>query len=133
MSRRSANFWALLGPLEQDVMDVVWELEDATVRDVHEQLAAERVIAYTTVMTTMSRLARKGLLVRDTADLAHRYRPDITRDEYARGAVGDVLSWLLERYPEPAIAYLADVVGDIDDVTLDELRRAVARRRQLES
>ncbi len=133
MSRRSANFWTLLGPLEQDVMDVVWELEDATVRDVHEQLAAARAIAYTTVMTTMSRLARKGLLVRDTADLAHRYRPGITRDEYAHGAVGDVLSWVLERYPEPAIAYLADVVGDIDDVTLDELRRAVARRRQLES
>jgi predicted transcriptional regulator len=132
MSRRSANFWALLGPLEQDVMDVVWMLEDATVRDVHERLAASREIAYTTVMTTMARLARKGLLVRDTADLAHRYQPGITRDDYARGAVGDVLSWLLERYPEPAVAYLADVVGDIDDVTLEELRRAVARRRELE-
>ncbi len=133
MSRRGASLETLLGPLEQDVMDVVWRLRDATVRDVHAELAAGREIAYTTVMTTMARLARKGLLLRDTADLAHRYRPGISRDQYGRGAVGDVLSWLLERYPEPAVAYLADVVDELDDVTLEQLRDAVARRRAQES
>jgi len=132
MGRRGASLDTLLGPLEQDVMDVVWRLRDATVRDVHADLAAGREIAYTTVMTTMARLARKGLLLRDTADLAHRYRPVVSRDQYARGAVGDVLSWLLDRYPEPAVAYLADVVGELDDVTLDQLRDAVARRRTQE-
>jgi len=133
MSRRSASLETLLGPLEQDVMDVVWRLRDTTVRDVHAELAASREIAYTTVMTTMARLARKGILLRDTADLAHRYRPVVSRDQYARGAVGDVLSWLLERYPEPAVAYLADVVEELDDVTLEQLRDAVARRRAQES
>jgi predicted transcriptional regulator len=133
MSRRGSSLETLLGPLEQDVMDVVWRLRDATVRDVHAELATGRDIAYTTVMTTMARLARKGLLLRDTADLAHRYRPVVTRDQYARGAVGDVLAWLLERYPEPAVAYLADVVEELDDVTLDQLRDAVARRRAQES
>jgi len=133
MSRRRASLETLLGPLEQDVMDVVWRLRDATVRDVHAELAGGREIAYTTVMTTMARLARKGLLLRDTADLAHRYRPGVSRDQYGRGAVGDVLSWLLERYPEPAVAYLADVVEELDDVTLEQLRDAVARRRAQES
>jgi len=133
MSRRSASLETLLGPLEQDVMDVVWRLRDTTVREVHAELAGSREIAYTTVMTTMARLARKGILLRDTADLAHRYRPVVSRDQYARGAVGDVLSWLLERYPEPAVAYLADVVEELDDVTLEQLRDAVARRRAQES
>jgi len=133
MGRRGASLETLLGPLEQDVMDVVWRLGNATVRDVHADLATAREIAYTTVMTTMARLARKGLLLRDTADLAHRYRPVVSRDQYARGAVGDVLSWLLERYPEPAVAYLADVVEELDDVTLEQLRDAVARRRAQES
>jgi predicted transcriptional regulator len=133
MSRRGVSLETLLGPLEQDVMDVVWRLRDATVRDVHAELVTSRDIAYTTVMTTMARLARKGLLLRDTADLAHRYRPVVSRDQYARGAVGDVLAWLLERYPEPAVAYLADVVEELDDVTLDQLRDAVARRRAQES
>jgi predicted transcriptional regulator len=133
MSRRSASLETLLGPLEQDVMDVVWRLGDATVRDVHAELAGAREIAYTTVMTTMARLARKGVLLRDTADLAHRYRPVLSRDQYARGAVGDVLAWLLDRYPEPAVAYLADVVEDLDDLTLEQLREAVARRRSNEA
>jgi predicted transcriptional regulator len=129
VSRRNEPLEALLGPLEQDVMDVVWRLGDATVRDVHDHLASRRSIAYTTVMTTMSRLANKGLLMRDTNGLAHRYRPAVSREHYGRSAVGDVLSWLLERYPEPAASYLADVVDDVDDVTLDALRAAVDRRR----
>lgn len=133
MSRRSSHLERLLGPLEQDVMDVVWRLRDATVRDVHAELASARAIAYTTVMTTMSRLARKGILERDTADLAHRYRPALSREQYGRGAVGDVLSWMLERYPEPAVAFLADMVDELDDLTLDQLRDAVARRRAQES
>jgi predicted transcriptional regulator len=132
VTRRNEPLEALLGPLEQDVMDVVWRLGDATVRDVHDVLASSRRIAYTTVMTTMTRLATKGLLQRDTAGLAHRYRPAVSRERYARSAVGDVLSWLLERYPEPAVAYLADVVDDVDGVTLDELRAAVERRRSQE-
>jgi len=119
----------LLGPLEQDVMEVVWRLEDTTVRDVHSELASSRQIAYTTVMTTMIRLATKGLLERDTDGLAHRYRPVVSRDHYARTTVEGLLSWMFDRYPEPAAAYLADVVHDVDDVTLDELKAAVARRR----
>jgi predicted transcriptional regulator len=133
VSRRNEPLEALLGPLEQEVMDVVWRRGDTTVRDVHDDLAARRNIAYTTVMTTMTRLASKGLLVRDTEGLAHRYRPAVSRDRYARSAVGDVLSWLLERYPEPAASYLADVVHDVDDVTFDELRAAVERRRSEEA
>lgn len=132
MNRRNDPLESLLGPLEQDVMDVVWRLGDATVRDVHEELAATRKIAYTTVMTTMTRLAAKGLLKRDTAGLAHRYGAAVSRDTYLRGALGKVLSWALDRYPEPAASYLAEVVDDVDDPTLDALRAAVTRRREAE-
>lgn len=122
----------MLGPLEQDVMDVTWRLGDATVRDVHEALVAERRIAYTTVMTTMTRLAAKGLLDRDTTALAHVYRPAVSRDSYLRGTLDRVLSWALDRYPEPAASYLAEVVDDVDAPTLESLRDAVSRRRDAE-
>jgi predicted transcriptional regulator len=133
VNRRNDPLESLLGPLEQDVMDVVWRLGDATVRDVHDELAATRKIAYTTVMTTMTRLAAKGLLRRDTAGLAHRYGPIVSRERYARLTLNSVLTWLLERYPEPAASYLAEVVDDVDGVTLDQLRSAVERRRDEES
>lgn len=127
--RRDDELEGLLGPLEQDVMEAVWDLGATTVRDVHAVLAADREIAYTTVMTTMSRLASKGMLLRDTSGLAHVYRAHVARDDYARSTVDSVLAWLLDRYPEPAAAYLAEVVDDVDDVTLDALRHAVNRRR----
>jgi BlaI family transcriptional regulator, penicillinase repressor len=131
MARRTEDaLGSLLGPLEQDVMDVVWALDEATVRDVHQRLAQRRDIAYTTVMTTMTRLAAKGLLVRDTGELAHRYRPAVDRDTYARDTVANVLGWLVDRYPEPAASYLAEVVGEVDDETVDRLRAAVDRRRR---
>ncbi|MDP9021869.1 MAG: BlaI/MecI/CopY family transcriptional regulator [Actinomycetota bacterium] len=129
MGRRSEPLEQLLGPLEQDVMDVVWKLDDATVRDVHDHLSARRKIAYTTVMTTMSRLASKGMLRRDTEGLAHRYRPAVSHEDYARATVASVLGWLVDRYPEPAASYLAEVVGDVDEATLTRMRDAVARRR----
>jgi predicted transcriptional regulator len=75
MAKRNKHLQGLLGPLETDVMEMVWRLGDATVRDVHDQLADRRDLAYTTIMTTMARLAAKGLLTRDTSGLAHRYRP----------------------------------------------------------
>lgn len=132
-ARRPDPLEVMLGPLEQDVMDVTWRLGDATVRDVHAALVEDRKIAYTTVMTTMTRLASKGLLERDTSALAHVYRAAVSRDSYLRGTLDRVLSWALERYPEPAASYLAEVVDDVDAPTLDQLRQAVSRRRDAEA
>lgn len=129
MARRDDPLETVLGPLEQEVMESVWVLGDATVRDVHDVLARSRSIAYTTVMTTMTRLAAKGMLERDTTGLAHRYRAIVSREAHGRSTVGSVLGWLLERYPEPAAAYLAEVVDDADAVSLATLKDAVARRR----
>lgn len=133
-NRRNDPLENLLGPLEQDVMDVVWRLGDATVRDVHDELASQRKIAYTTVMTTMSRLAAKGLLLRDTSGLAHRYRPAMSRDEYARTAVTSVIDWLVDRFPTPALQYFVDVMDDGSDPdTMRALRERIDSRRDLES
>ena len=60
---RKKGLRKILGDLEADVMEAIWALGHATVHDVLERLAAaDRELAYTTVMTVMSRLADKGLL-----------------------------------------------------------------------
>ena len=134
MSRRRDELEGLLGPLETEVMEAVWDLGDTTVRDVHEHLAADRDIAYTTVMTTMARLATKGLLERDTRGLAHRYRAAITREEYARSTVTSVVDWLVDRFPEPAMSYFVKVVDNgAASERSEELRDRVERLRAEES
>lgn len=131
MAKRTNQLDGLLGPLETEVMETVWRLGDTTVRDVHAELA-HRDLAYTTIMTTMARLASKGLLVRDTTGLAHRYVPAMSRDEYAQTTVTSVVDWLVKAFPEPAISYFAQVVGDEDPAALDDLRHRIDRLRDLE-
>ena len=62
----------VLGPLETDIMQIVWQDERSTVKKVHRKLSQQRDIAYTTVMTTMSRLAEKGVLNRHREGLGLR-------------------------------------------------------------
>lgn len=134
MPKRAQELEGLLGPLETDVMETAWRLGDATVRDVHAELAETREIAYTTVMTTMSRLASKGLLERDTSGLAHRYRPALSREEYAHSTVSSVIDWLVERFPTPALQYFVDVIDDgSDPATMRALRERIDRQREVES
>ena len=72
------------GELEAVVMDRVWEHDGpVTVRELFDELRRERPIAYTTVMSTMDNLHRKGWLARDKDGKAYRYTAVASRDEYS--------------------------------------------------
>jgi predicted transcriptional regulator len=128
--RKNQPLDAVLGPLEAEVMDVVWDRPEVTVRDVYRVLSERRGIAYTTVMTTMGRLADKGLLRRIESHPAHHFRPGVTRDEYASSTVHSVLDWLVGHFPDPAVAYFLDRLEANDEDLLESLRAAIARREQ---
>ena len=133
MPKRRTQLDGVLGPLEAEVMEAVWDGGDTTVRDVYATLSRRRDIAYTTVMTTMTRLAAKGLLVRDASGLAHRYRASVTREDYAKSTVHSVVDWLVNSFPEPAISYFVDVVNEGDDpAVLDALRSKIDELRARE-
>ena len=72
----------VLGDLEAEVMKVVWKKEQSTVRDVYEQLRLEKNLAYTTVMTIMSRLADKGLSTKAAQGNAYIYTPTVREAEF---------------------------------------------------
>lgn len=104
----------VLGELEADIMDVIWQRLDGnwcTVRDVYEIMLAERRIAYTTVMNTMGRLAKKGILESTAQDQAYLYRPNQSREAFIHRVVGHVLDRLLVQFGGPTQAALADHVA----------------------
>jgi predicted transcriptional regulator len=83
---------AKLGDLERVVLDCLWNANaPMTVREVHEVLAENRQIAYTTVLTTLQRMARKGLLHQETEQRAHRYSALATRGEMFAELLADAL------------------------------------------
>lgn len=129
-SRRKHTLADVLGPLEAEVMEAAWDLGDVTVRDVHEVLNRSRAVAYTTVMTTMGRLADKGLLRRVEDQRAHRFTPLLTREQYADSTVKSVVDWLVTQFPDPAVAYFLDRIESKDERVIDALKDAIEQRRR---
>ena len=118
--RRDEELEGLLGPLEQDVMEAVWDLGDSTVRDVHAVLAEEREIAYTTVMTVMARLHDKDILSREKQGRGYQYRPRYTEEQLVEELGREEVEQLLERFGGVALAHFATALGDADP---EQLRR----------
>jgi len=119
-----------LGPLERKVLDVAWRLEKANVRDVIDALDDD--FAYTTIMTTLDRLYKKGYLDRELDGRAFIYSPRVTHEQMQIGILGDVITGLLDsatRSVEPVLASIVDSVGDKDRKLLDELERLVKEKK----
>lgn len=80
-----------LAPLELDCMNTLWPMGEATVREIREGLAERRPRAYTTIMTIMDRLARKGVVERHKTGRAYTYRPNLSIEDARAQALGQVL------------------------------------------
>ena len=121
-----------LGRLEQQVMDDLWGRgRPASVRDVREGLGAD--LAYTTLMTTLDRLYKKGLLERTKDGRAFLYAPRVSREQLQRGLLTRFLDELLGRGTEtarPALSTLVEAVSQADRQLLDQLERMVAEERR---
>ena len=128
--RRKHSLSEVLGPLEAEIMDVVWDTGEVTVRDVHQTLNSSRSIAYTTVMTTLGRLTDKGLLRRIEDQPAHRYSARVSREQYARSTVKSVVDWLIGHFPDPAVSYFIDRVEKEDEDVIDRLKQAIEERQR---
>lgn len=127
---RKKGIRKILGDLESDIMEVVWATGDASVRDVHQRLESRRDLAYTTVMTVMSRLADKGLLRKRKDGAAFVYSPALTQEAFTKGVVGTLLGELLEDFTVPTLSQFVDSVGEQDPEVIDALAEEIERKRK---
>lgn len=110
----------LLGELEMEIMQVIWARQCVTVREVLEVLTERRPLAYTTVMTVMTRLMDKGILRQHRQDRTYEYEAIYTSEELTTKAVGQTIRSLLESFGPLAITEFIHQVGQVDP---DELQR----------
>jgi len=113
-------------------MEIVWEQgwDEFAVTDVHELLGSQREIAYTTVMTTVSRLYDKELLTRLKEGRRYLYRSMMTRSDYIEAMTREVLGSLPPMGQEAAVAFLVERVADADEEELDRLEALIRKRRR---
>lgn len=115
-----------MGALEDAVMDILWRSSDWMIPShVHEALQRDRTIHYSTVMTTMSRLARKGRLERRKVGRAFAYHPTSTRADWTASRMSEVLEVSDDRHES-----LAHFLADLSEADRTQLRKMLNRRRE---
>lgn len=114
----------IFGELETKIMRIIWELKQASVRQVFDKLFQNRSIAYTTVMTVMSRLYSKGILKRRSGEGgAYIYIPRQSQEEFSAAASKRMIRALINEFGEIAVAQFIDIVESSDRKNLSKWRR----------
>ena len=116
-----------LGPLESAVMDELWDRGQATVREIVDDVGRRRDLAYTTVMTIMSRLHEKGLLVRERDGKGYVYRPAFSRDEHRARLSRELVRGLVDEFGDVALAQFAAELDTVDASHRSSLRKLAAK------
>ena len=119
-----------LGGLQAEVMEICWQQGSATVREVVDELNQRRrrqrkpLLAYTTVLTLVSRLWGRDLLAREPEGRGFRYRPAKTRDELLADLSSELIDRLIGDFGEIAVAQLGARLATLDPTRIEKLRRA---------
>lgn len=117
-----------LGPLELQLMQILWSLPPAGVFAREVQEALTQPLAYTTITTTLDRLCKKNLVDRHKADRAYIYTPKFTRLELEQREANDAIRALGTE--GQLISCLIDAVEPHDTALLDELEAQIRRKRE---
>jgi predicted transcriptional regulator len=114
-----------LHELESEVMEELWSQQEATVRTVMDSLnkRTSKPRAYTTYMTIMARLHKKGVLNRRREGKTDLYEPTLDRDEFMALRAGAEVEGLVAQYGEVALSHFARQVASLDPVRRRALQR----------
>jgi BlaI family penicillinase repressor len=117
-----------LTPQELEIMKAVWARGAATVRQVHDDLLAGRKVAYTTVMTMMNVLERKGHLRKRPEGRSFLYRPTRPRQQVVGSMVRDFVKRVFGGSAQPLLVHLVDE-HELSPEELDALARRIEEKR----
>ena len=111
-------------------MQVAWRHATSTAREVCDQLTGRHERAYTTIMTTMDRLHRKGLLAREKDGQAWRYHPTVSRVEFERALADGLATEILSSHGATGLAAFVDAAARVDEELLDQLTALIEQHRK---
>lgn len=119
-----------LGPMQQAIMSVVWELGEATVRQVFERLGRGRELAYTTILSSMQKLDRAGWLEHRAEGRTYFYRAVRTEGEERTRSVRGFVDRMFGGSPVLAFQHLLDAADKLSEEELAELQTLIRQKRE---
>jgi predicted transcriptional regulator len=130
LKNRKRSYGQILGKLEKEIMNLLWSRGEATGRKVLDELRHSREIAFTTVLTVMERLVKKGLVEKRRGESVYIYKPRYTREEFGRLVSDEVLKGVLELSASSAVASIVDLLVEANPKELERLSRLIEAKRQ---
>lgn len=116
-----------LSDIEASIMEIVWEKEPITVREVHEILLKNELdkkdkdyIPYTTVMSVMNKLAQKGLLKQDKSSKVYQYSSLVDRQELSKNMIKSIAEKLLDK---SASSMVTKFLSSDDNISLEKIKK----------
>ena len=128
-----AGLGRVLGDIERLVMDILWSRVEVTGREVLEEIQKERPLAFTTILTVMDRLLKKGLIKRKKMGGVFVYAPSISRDEFVKQVSEEVLQGILDISASSAASSFVDILYKTSPDEMDRLSRLIEERKKAAS
>ena len=118
-----------MSPTETEILRLVWELNEATVQQIRDQLPSDRNLAYNTVQTLLCRLEQKGYLKHHLKGRAHVFSALVKPREVIKTTVRDFLGRLFGGDPKPLVQFLAED-GKLDEEDIKRLRELIKKKKK---
>ena len=123
----------VLGDLEKSVMDVLWEKGEVTGRGVFEEVGHGRALAFTTILTVIDRLLKKGLVKRVKKEKLFVYTASMSRDDFVRKVSQEVLQGIFDISASSAATSFIDILYKTSPEEIDRLSRLIEERKKVNS
>lgn len=120
----------VLGALEKSVMDILWERGEATGREVFEGISREKTLAFTTVLTVMDRLLKKGLIKRAKRGGVFVYTASMTKDNFVKQISQEVLQGILDISASSAASSFVDLLYKTNPEEIDRLSKLIVDKKK---
>lgn len=120
----------VLGDLEKPVMDVLWDRGEVTGREVFEEIGRGRALAFTTILTVLDRLLKKGLIQRTKQGKVFVYTPAMSRDAFVRQVSQEVLQGIMDISASSAATSFVDILYKTSPEEIERLSTLIEERKR---
>lgn len=113
------------GPLEAKIMDILWNNDEMTIKEVQHILEKEKAMNFNTVMTVMNRLVEKGILQKRAEGRSSMYKPVQSRNEFLDTQSKEMTNELMDEFGNVVVSHMLDALEDVDDELVAKLEMKI--------
>lgn len=121
----------VLGTLEKNIMEVVWNHGESSIKEIVNTLTADKNISYSTVITVTNRMAKKGLLKKRKVGKAFFYKPEYTRKEFLELVSKKVVEGVSGFSLQSVMAHFVDYMAEMDSDKIEYFSKLIESKRKL--